>query len=232
MKHILIADDEPGIVLGLSDELKAEGFKVSSVGNGEEAVAAVRKKKPNLLILDIMLPRLSGIEVCKRLRREGARLPILMLTAKNEEVDKIVGLEVGADDYVTKPFSLRDVVARVKAILRRAEEAGTKQHLEKLEFGDLVLDFRRLEGWKKGKPLDLTPREFQILKIFAERPGEVIRREEFLDEVWTESNVTDRSVDNVIFKIRKEIEADPGRPRHIVSVRSVGYKFVPEGESS
>jgi DNA-binding response OmpR family regulator len=232
VKHILIADDEPGIVLGLGDELKGEGFKVSSVGNGEEALAAVRKQKPNLLILDIMLPKLSGIEVCKRLRREGQRLPILMLTAKNEEVDKVVGLEVGADDYVTKPFSLREVVARVKAILRRAEEAGAKTTLEKLEFGDIVLDFRKLEGWKKGKRLDLTPREFRILKLFAERPREVIRREEFLDVVWTESNVTDRSVDNEIFKIRKEIEADPGRPRYIVSVRTVGYKFVPDGESS
>ena len=232
MKHILIAEDEPGIVLGLGDELKAEGFKVSSVGNGEEALAAVRKQKPNLLILDIMLPKLSGIEVCKRLRREGLRLPILMLTAKGEEVDKIVGLEVGADDYVTKPFSLREVVARVKAILRRAEEAGAKKGLEKLEFGDIVLDFRKLEGWKKGKPLDLTPREFRILKLFAERPREVIRREEFLDTVWTESNVTARSVDNEIFKIRKEIEADPARPRYIVSIRSVGYKFVPDGESS
>jgi DNA-binding response OmpR family regulator len=232
VKHILIADDEPGIVLGLGDELKGEGFKVSSVGNGEEALAAVRKQKPSLLILDIMLPKLSGIEVCKRLRGEGLRLPILMLTAKGEEVDKIVGLEVGADDYVTKPFSLREVVARVKAILRRDEEAGTKKGLEKLEFGDLIVDFRKFEASKRGKRLDLSPREFRILKLFAERPREVIRREEILDKVWTESNVTDRSVDNEIFKIRKEIEADPGRPRYIVSIRSVGYKFVPEGESS
>lgn len=232
MKTILIADDEPGIVLGLGDELRGEGFKVVSVGNGEEALAAVRKHKPSLLILDLMLPRLSGIEVCKRLRQEGNRLPILMLTAKIEELDKVVGLEVGADDYVTKPFSLREVVARVKAILRRAEETGARKGIEKLEFGDLILDFRKLEAWKGGKPLDLTPREFRILKLFAERPREVIRREEVLDEVWTESNVTDRSVDNEIFKIRKEIEADPGRPRYIVSVRSVGYKFVPDGESS
>jgi DNA-binding response OmpR family regulator len=232
VKTILIADDEPGIVLGLGDELRGEGFKVVTVGNGEEALAAVRKHKPSLLILDIMLPRLSGIEVCKRLRQEGNRLPILMLTARIEELDKVVGLEVGADDYVTKPFSLREVVARVKAILRRAEEAGTRKGVDRLEFGDLVVDFRKLEAWKGGRPLDLTPREFRILKLFAERPREVIRREEVLDEVWTESNVTDRSVDNEIFKIRKEIEADPGRPRYIVSVRSVGYKFVPDGESS
>ena len=123
MRNILIADDEPGIVLGLVDELRGEGFKVFSVGNGEEALAAVRKHKPSLLILDIMLPKLSGIEVCKRLRQDGNRLPILMLTAKIEELDKVVGLEVGADDYVTKPFSLREVVARVKAILRWTEEA-------------------------------------------------------------------------------------------------------------
>ena len=232
MRNILIADDEPGIVLGLGDELRGEGFKVFSVGNGEEALAAVRKHKPSLLILDIMLPKLSGIEVCKRLRQDGNRLPILMLTAKIEELDKVVGLEVGADDYVTKPFSLREVVARVKAILRRTEEAGANKRVEKVEFGDLVLDFRKLEAWKGGKPLDLTPREFRILKLFAARPREVIRREEILDEVWTESNVTDRSVDNEIFKIRKEIEADPGRPRYIVSVRSVGYKFVPDGEAS
>src|SRR4029077_15869341 len=131
-----------------------------------------------------------------------------------------------------KPFSLREVVARVKAILRRDEEAGTKKGLEKLGFGDVTVDFRKFEESKRRKPLDLSPREFQILKLFAERPREVIRREEFLDVVWTESNVTDRSVDNEIFKIRKEIEADPGRPRYIVSVRSIGYKFVPDGESS
>lgn len=229
MKTVLIVDDEPGIVLALSDELEMEGFRVISALDGEEGMAALAKR-PDLVILDVMMPKLSGLEFVKRLRRQGDGVPVLMLTAKGEEVDKLLGLELGADDYVTKPFSLREVVARVKAILRRGEEAAARGPVEKLEFGDVALDFRRFEARKRGKPLDLTPREFRILKVFAERPGEVIRRDEFLNQVWGEEVfITDRSVDNQIFNIRQKIEEDPASPRFILSIRSVGYKFVPEG---
>ncbi|HVE65106.1 MAG TPA: response regulator transcription factor [Thermoanaerobaculia bacterium] len=229
MKTILIVDDEPGIVLALSDELAMEGFRVLSAQDGEEGIAALAKR-PDLVILDVMMPKLTGLELVKRLRRQGDRVPVLILTAKGEEVDKLLGLELGADDYVTKPFSLREVVARVKTILRRVEEAATRGPVEKLEFGDVALDFRRFEARKNGKALELTPREFRILKFFAERPGEVIRRDEFLNKVWGEDvYITDRSVDNQIFNIRQKVEEDPASPRFILSIRSVGYKFVPEG---
>lgn len=229
MKTILIVDDEPGIVLALSDELAMEGFRVLSAQDGEEGMAALAKR-PDLVILDVMMPKLTGLEFVKRLRRQGDRVPVLILTAKGEEVDRLLGLELGADDYVTKPFSLREVVARVKAILRRIEEAAARGPIENLEFGDVALDFRRFEARKNGKALDLTPREFRILKIFAERPREVIRRDEFLTQVWGEDvYITDRSVDNQIFNIRQKVESDPASPRFILSIRSVGYKFVPEG---
>ena len=232
MKEILIVDDEPGIVLALSDELEMEGFRVRSASDGEAATAAL-DEMPDLIVLDVMMPKVSGLEFLKRIRARGLRVPVLMLTAKGEEVDKVLGLELGADDYVTKPFSLREVVARIKAILRRGEDSDRDRQSGKLRFDEVVLDFRRFEASKAGRPLDLTPREYRILELFAQRAGEVIRRDEFLNKVWGEDvYVTDRSVDNQIFNIRQKIEDDPTRPRYIVSVRTVGYKFVPEGERS
>jgi two-component system alkaline phosphatase synthesis response regulator PhoP len=232
MKRILIVDDEPGIVLALSDELEMEGFRVRAAADGEAALAAI-EDLPDLIVLDVMMPKVSGLEFLKRVRARGLRVPVLMLTAKGEEIDKLLGLELGADDYVTKPFSLREVVARVKAILRRAEDAARDRPAGKLRFDEVILDFRRFEASKGGRPLELTPREYRILELFAERAGEVIRRDEFLNKVWGEDvYVTDRSVDNQIFNIRQKIEDDPTRPRYIVSVRTVGYKFVPEGDRS
>jgi DNA-binding response OmpR family regulator len=232
MKKILIVDDEPGIVLALSDELEMEGFRVGSASDGEAAIAAL-DEQPDLIVLDVMMPKVSGLEFLKRARARGLRVPVLMLTAKGDEIDKVLGLELGADDYVTKPFSLREVVARVKAILRRVEDAARDKPAGKLHFDEIELDFRRFEASKGGKPLELTPREFRILALFAERAGEVIRRDEFLNQVWGEDVfVTDRSVDNQIFNIRQKIEDDPTSPRYIVSVRTVGYKFVPEGDRS
>lgn len=225
-KKILIVEDEPGILLSLKDELESEGFTVFKADNGEKGLALAKQKKPDLIILDIMLPALDGYEVCKRLRMAGDTTPILMLTVKDKEIDKVLGLELGADDYVTKPFSLREVLARVKAIFRRTEER-TKD-ITTYSFGQITLDFKKYEANKKGKPLDLTPLEFHILKLLIQKRGEALSRDDFLDKIWGEDNtyVSFRTVDSHIANIRKKIEDDPSNPRHIISVRGVGYKFI------
>ena len=231
MKKILIVEDEAGIVLGLSDQLEMEGHAVVTAADGAAGLAAAKAHKPDLIILDVMLPKMNGLEVCRKLRHEGCKAAILMLTAKGEEIDKVLGLELGADDYVTKPFSLREVSARVNAILRRVGEREQTREIERLAFGAVVIDFRRMEAGVNGKRIEFTAREFRIMKVFAERPGEVISRDEFLDRVWgQEVYITNRSVDNQIWNIRQKLEADPERPRYIVSVRSAGYKFLPEGD--
>ena len=232
LTKILIVDDEPGVLLGVGDQLEAEGYIVVTASDGAEGLVAARKQKPDLIVLDLMLPKMSGFEVCRQLRSEGNQTPILMLTARGEEADKVLGLEFGADDYMTKPFSLRELVARVKAILRRGEDQKAAAITESLEFGEVALDFRKFEARKGLKGVDLTPREFRIMKLFAEKPREVIGRDEFLAVVWGDDvNVTNRTVDNQISSLRKKLEPDPEHPRHILSIRGVGYKFVLEGES-
>ena len=225
-KKILIVEDDPGISLGLKDEFESEGYEVWTADEGEKGWEAARNQKPDLIILDIMLPALDGYEVCKRLRMEGNRTPIIMLTVKDKEIDKILGLELGADDYVTKPFSLRELIARAKAVLRRTE--AKSEDLDTYSFGQIELDFKKYEGTKKGKNLELTPLEFHLMKLMIQKKGEVITRDDFLDGVWGEDNLTvsDRTVDSHIANIRKKIEDDPADPKHIVSVRGVGYKFV------
>jgi DNA-binding response OmpR family regulator len=225
-KKILVVEDEPGIRLSLSDELESAGYQVFIAENGEKALAATGREKPDLIILDLMLPVLDGTEVCKKLRMRGDRTPIIMLTVKDKEIDKVLGLELGADDYMTKPFSLRELVARVKAVFRRTDEKPS--NLDVYSFGGIDLDFKKFEAAKKGKKLDLTPLEFHMLKLFAERRGQVLTRDEFLDGVWGEDNVSVsfRTVDSHIANIRKKIEDDPACPKHILSIRGVGYKFV------
>ena len=215
MKKILIVEDEAGIVLGLSDQLEMEGHTVVTAADGEAGLAAGEgSHRPDLIILDVMLPKMDGLEVCKELRQKGCKAAILMLTAKGEEIDKVLGLEFGADDYVTKPFSLREVSARVKAILRRTDQREQVREIERLAFGPVVLDFRRLEARVNGKRIEFTAREFRIMKVFAECPGEVISRDEFLNRVWgQEVYITNRSVDNQIWNIRQKLESDPDRPR-------------------
>jgi DNA-binding response OmpR family regulator len=173
-----------------------------------------------------MLPILDGYEVCKRLRMEGDTTPIIMLTVKDKEIDRVLGLELGADDYVTKPFSLRELMARVKAIFRRTEERATD--LASYSFGQIELDFKKYEAKKKGKRLELTPLEFQMLKLFIQKKEQVLSRDDFLDKVWGEDNmyVSFRTVDSHIANIRKKIEDDPSDPKHIVSIRGIGYKFI------
>jgi len=225
-KKILILEDDPGILLSLKDELESEGYIVFEAEDGGKGLALIKEKKPDLIILDIMLPVFDGYEICKRLRMEGDTTPIIMLTVKDKEIDKVLGLELGADDYVTKPFSLREVLARVKAILRRAEER-TKD-LDNYSFGQIELDFKKYEAKKKDKRLDLTPLEFHMLKLLIQKKGEVLSRDDFLDKIWGEDNmcVSFRTVDSHIANIRKKIEDDPSNPKHITSVRGVGYKFI------
>jgi two-component system alkaline phosphatase synthesis response regulator PhoP len=225
-KKILVVEDEPGIRLSLSDELESAGYEVFTAENGERALAAAEREKPDLIVLDLMMPVLDGTEVCKRLRMRGDRTPIIMLTVRDKEIDKVLGLELGADDYMTKPFSLRELTARVKAVLRRAEEKPS--HLGVVRFGDVYLDFKKFEASKNGKKLDLTPLEFQMLRLLAERKGEVLTRDDFLDGVWGKDNVavSFRTVDSHIANIRKKVEDDPSSPRHILSIRGMGYKFM------
>ena len=225
-KKILIIEDDPGILLSLKDEFESEGYTDSTAEDGEKGLEIAKQQRPDLIILDIMLPVLDGYEVCKRLRMEGDTTPIIMLTVKDKEIDRVLGLELGADDYVTKPFSLRELMARVKSVLRRTEER-TKD-LTSYSFGQVELDFKKYEAKKKGKKLELTPLEFQMLKLFIQRKEQVVSRDDFLDKIWGEDNtyVSFRTVDSHIANIRKKIEDDPSNPKHIISIRGVGYKFT------
>jgi DNA-binding response OmpR family regulator len=225
-KKILIIEDDPGILLSLKDELESEGYVAYSAEDGEKGLEMAKQQRPDLIILDIMLPIMDGYEVCKRLRMEGDATPIIMLTVKDKEIDRVLGLELGADDYVTKPFSLRELMARVKAVLRRTEERA--KDLTTYNFAQIELDFKKYEAKKKGKKLDLTHLEFQMLKLFIQRKGEVISRDDFLDKIWGEDNmvVSFRTVDSHMANIRKKIEDDPSDPKHIISIRGVGYKFT------
>jgi two-component system alkaline phosphatase synthesis response regulator PhoP len=227
-KEILIIEDETGILMSLKDEFESQGYTVHAAEDGEKGLDLARKKKPDLIILDIMLPVLDGYEVCKRLRMAGDRKPIIMLTVKDKEVDKVLGLELGADDYVTKPFSFAELTARVKAVFRRTEEQIKGKDLTKYSFGEVDLDFEKYEAKKGGKSLDLTTLEFHMLKYFVENKGKVISRDDFLDKIWGEDNVSVsfRTVDSHIANIRKKIEDDQADPKHILSIRGAGYKFV------
>jgi len=225
-KKILIVEDDPGISLSLKDELEAEGFGVITAADGNKGLASARKEKPDLILLDLMLPEMSGLEVCKTLRGEGNTTPVIMLTVRDREVDKVLGLELGADDYVTKPFSLRELVSRIKAVLRRAEERTAD--LNTYTFGEIALDFKKYEARRRGQRLDLTPLEFKMLKCLIQKRGQVVTRDDFLDKIWGEDNVavSNRTVDSHIANIRKKIEDDPARPKYILGIRGVGYKFT------
>ncbi len=225
-KKILIVEDEPGILVSLKDEFESQGYIVHAAEDGEKGLEIAKGEKPDLIILDIMLPVLDGYEVCKKLRMEGDTTPIIMLTVKDEEVDKVLGLELGADDYVTKPFSFRELTARVKAVFRRTEEQV--KNLTDYSFGNIELDFEKYEAKKEGKKLYLTPLEFHMMRLFIRSKGKAISRDYFLDRIWGEDNVTVsyRTIDSHIANIRKKIEDDPSNPKHILSIRGVGYKFI------
>jgi len=199
---------------------------VLAAADGETGYRLVREKSPDLVILDLMLPKLSGYEICRKMRSDGVQTPILMLTARGDEGDRVLGLDLGADDYVSKPFSLRELMARVRALLRRARPAPAL--LNQLRVNDATIDFRSYEARKGGEPLEMTRREFQVLRVLASRPGEVISRSELLDQVWgLDAYPTTRTVDNHIASLRSKLEGDPAEPVHILTVRGVGYKWVP-----
>jgi DNA-binding response OmpR family regulator len=222
MKRILVVEDEPAIAFGLQLDLKNEGYDVEIESDGESALQRARKESFDLILLDVMLPRKDGFEVCRELRRGGSKTPVIMLTAKTQEAEKVLGLEIGADDYVTKPFSPRELRARVKAALRRTAE----DDLPIYRFGDAEVDFGRCELRRAGKPVELTTLEFKLLTAFIRNGGKVLSRDQLLDLVWGHGTfVTDRVVDNHIVTLRKKVEPEPSEPRYIVSVRGLGYRF-------
>jgi DNA-binding response OmpR family regulator len=225
MSRILVVEDDPAILRGLADNLKFESHEVLTAADGELGYRLIREKKPHLIILDLMLPKLSGYELCRKVRSEGLTTPILMLTARGEEADRVLGLDLGADDYVTKPFSVRELLARVRALLRRAHPP--KALPDELRFDDVVVNFRSYEARKGERNLEMTPKEFGVLRLLAARTGEVVTRDDLLNEVWGYENYpTTRTVDNHIALLRAKLEEDPSQPQHLLTVHGVGYKFV------
>jgi two-component system alkaline phosphatase synthesis response regulator PhoP len=225
MVRILIVEDEPDMVAGLRDNFEYEGYEVITALDGVAGLERALNAAPDLVILDVMMPRMSGLEVCKQLKSKRPSIPIIMLTARGQEVDKVVGLELGADDYVTKPFSIRELLARVKAVLRRASSAPKEQ--DRYSFGDVEVDLRSCQVLRKGKALDFSSKEFELLKYFLCHPGEALSRDRLLDEVWGyEILSSTRTVDAHIVRLRQKIEPKPEEPRFILTVHGTGYKFV------
>jgi two-component system alkaline phosphatase synthesis response regulator PhoP len=213
------------MVAGLKDNFEFEGYEVATAVDGQAGLEQARAWKPDLIVLDVMLPKLSGLEVCKTLRGEGYDSPILMLTARGQEIDKVVGLELGADDYVTKPFSIRERLARVKAVLRRTD--GKAKRLSHYAFADLDLDFEAYKATKGGQALELSPREFELLRYLIERKGETVSRDQLLEDVWGyESYPSTRTVDTHIAKLRAKIGDSGSEPRYILTIHGMGYKFI------
>lgn len=226
MTRVLIVEDDPAILRGLKDNLLAESYEVLTASDGEAGYRLIREREPDLVILDLMLPRMSGYEVCRKLRDQGITTPILMLTARGEEADRVLGLDLGADDYVTKPFSVRELLARVRAIVRRANPPRPLP--DELRFDDVVVDFRRYEARKGDRRIEMTRKEYGLLRYLAARSGEVVGRDELLEEVWEYRNYpTTRTVDNHVLALRAKLEDGPAEPRHLITVHGVGYKFVP-----
>ena len=222
MAKILIVEDDKDIVLGLEDDMTKHGFKVETVSDGEKALSLGKEGEWDMIILDIMLPRMDGFAICQELRRVGIKTPIIMLTAKTHEAEKIFGLELGADDYITKPFSPRELRARIHAVLRRVPEKS----LELYKFGDYEVDFGRSEVSRKGKPIFLTALEFRLLTAFIHGRGRVLRRDQLIDAAWGPTTIiTERVVDTHILNLRKKIEPIPEKPCYICSVRGMGYRF-------
>ena len=225
MKRLLVIEDEPAILRGLADSLRFESYEVLTASDGEEGYRAAREQHPDLIVLDLMLPKLSGYEVCQRLRKQGIETPILMLTARSEEADRVLGLDLGADDYVTKPFAVRELLARVRALLRRSKPSTAV--IDRLEFDDVVIDFRTYQAARGGRPVEMARKEFQILRVLASRAGEVVTREELLNQVWGyEVYPTTRTVDTHVGQLRAKLESAPAEPRHLLTVHGVGYRWV------
>jgi len=225
MPRILVVEDEAAIARILLDNLIFEGYEAEAVADGAEGLERALAWRPDLILLDVVLPTLDGYEVCRRLRAQGAATPIIMLTARGEEVDKVLGLELGADDYVTKPVGVRELMARVKAVLRRGESAPAASAV--LAFGKARIDFDRYEASVEGRAVHLSPKAFGVLRLLWESRGRALTRGQILEQVWGyEVYPTTRTVDNHIAELRHHLEADPAQPRHILTVHGVGYRFV------
>jgi DNA-binding response OmpR family regulator len=228
MSRILIVEDDPAIAVALEDDLRLEGYEVEVARDGETASRRGRDEAFDLILLDVMLPKKDGFEVCRELRRAGVGSVILMLTARAQETEKVLGLDIGADDYVTKPYSPKELRARIRAFLRRISPADSAD--EVVRFGDCEVDFARAELRRAGRAVSTTPLEFKLLGLFARRPGRVLTRRVVIDEAWgRETAITERVVDNQISNLRKKIEPEPAAPRYLKSVRGIGYRFDPEG---
>lgn len=227
MPRILIVEDDPAMQNGLRDNLEIEGYEVDVEGDGEKGLQAALHVPYDLIILDVMLPKMSGIDILRKAREANVTARVVMLTARGEEIDKVLGLELGADDYVTKPFSLRELLARVKALLRRYQNSSESGSEGKLILGDLQIDFSSYTARKGNEPCDMTPKEFDVLRFMWEHEGQTVSRTLLLEKVWGyDDSVSSRTVDNVMVKLRQKIEEDPARPRHILTMHGLGYKFV------
>jgi len=226
MAKILLIEDEPQMQRGVKDNLEFEGYEVEVAGDGKAGLQKLVDHSYDLVLLDIMLPEMSGLDVCREARAKGIAVPIIMLTAKGEEIDKVVGLELGADDYITKPFGLRELLARVKAVLRRSEGAGSGS-AEKMVLGTVEVDFATYDASRSGVPLAMTPREFDILKFLWQHRNKAVSRDQLLTNVWGyDESLSTRTVDNFILKLRQKIEDDPAHPQHILTIHGMGYKLV------
>ena len=223
MPPILIVDDEPAMVRGLEDNLRFEGYQVLSATSGREGLDLAVREGPDLILLDVMMPALSGWEVLRALVKQGRDIPVIMLTARGEEVDRVLGLELGADDYITKPFALGELLARVRAVLRRP---GPRRRFDEFRFGDTRLQLRARRAFRAGQEVRLTRKEFDLLRYFVEHRDEILTRERLLDEVWGyERFPTTRTVDTHVLRLRQKFERDPERPAFIVTVHGQGYRF-------
>ena len=229
MYKILIVEDEPDMRLGLKDNLEFDGYVVDSAENGKEGYEKIIKNNYDLVLMDVMMPEMSGFEVCKQIRKDGINVPVILLTAKGEEIDKVRGLELGADDYITKPFSLRELLARVKAVLRRAPEhnAQVEKKNSKIQIGLLTVDFSTFIAISKNKPVQMSHKEFELLHYLWDKRNAVVTRDDLLNKIWGyEESPTTRTVDNFIVRLRQKIEKDPERPHYIITVHGIGYKLI------
>ena len=225
MKTILIIEDDVSILRGLKDNLEYEGYKIITESSGDSGLKAALEKFAHLILLDIMLPGINGFEICRKVKKEKPELPIIMITARGSEMDKVSGLDTGADDYITKPFSIPELLARVRAVLRRFNHK--KEMLQDYSFGEIKLDFVKYQAFRNNIEVKLSSKEFEILKYLIAHEGEAIHRHDLLNEVWGYKTMpTTRTVDNFILDLRKKLEEDPSNPKHLIGVRGVGYKFL------
>lgn len=227
MYPILIVEDEPGMLMGLKDNLEFEGYQVDVADEGELGLKKITENKYSLVLLDVMLPKISGFDICKKARAVGVQTPIILLTARGEEIDKVLGLELGADDYITKPFGLRELLARIRAVLRRTQSVDSKEANTNAQIGRLKIDFSSFEGFVDGAEVKMSSKEVEILNVLWNKKNQTVSRDDLLDKVWgTEYQPTSRTIDNFVLKLRQKIEDDPNHAKIILTVHGVGYRLV------